>query len=251
MSGHSRWAGIKHKKAVVDAKRGKVFTRLGREITVAAREGGGNPDNNARLRKAIDDAREANMPQENVKRAVQRGTGEIPGVNFEEIRYEGFGPGGAAVLVDVTTDNKNRTAPEIRKIFTDHGGSLGEQGAVGWMFSLKGLITVEKNKVDEESLLSLALESGAEDMKSVDEEVFEVTTSPADFEKVRAALAAKNISVADAQVTQVAQTSIPLSGAAAESVLALVQELEEHEDVKAVYSNFDVPKELLNKVLSG
>jgi YebC/PmpR family DNA-binding regulatory protein len=251
MSGHSRWAGIKHKKAIVDSKRGKVFTKLGKEISIAARQGGGNPENNARLRKAIEDAREANMPQDNIKRAVQRGTGEIPGIVIEEVRYEGYGPGGVAVMVEVTTDNKNRTAPEIRKIFSDHNGNLAEIGAVGWIFSVKGVLAVEKSKTDEETLLNLVLEAGAEDMKTSDEDVYEIITAPADFEKVKTALTSKQIPLASAEVTQVPQTLVPLKGADAESMLALMQELEDHEDVKTVHANFDVPKEILNKVLSA
>lgn len=249
MSGHSKWAGIKHKKAIIDSKRGKVFTRLIREVTVAARDGGGNPENNPRLRKAMEDAREANMPLDNIKKAIQRGTGELPGVAYEEIRYEGYGPGGVAILVEVVTDNKNRTAPEIRKIFSEHGGNIAEAGAVGWMFSTKGYIGIEKNKVSEESLLNLALESGAEDMKSTDEDYFEIFTSPPDFEKVRSALQSNHIPIAQAEVTQISQTTIPLQGAKAEQVVALVKELEDHDDVKSVYSNFDVPKEILEKVM--
>lgn len=251
MSGHSRWAGIKHKKAIVDAKRGKAFTRLIREITVAARDGGGNPENNPRLRKAMDDAREANMPSDNIKKAIQRGTGELPGVNYEEVRYEGYGPGGVAILVDVVTDNKNRTAPEIRKIFSEHGGNVGEAGAVGWMFSPKGYITVDKKSADEDALLSLALDAGAEDMKTDDEEFFEIFTAPPDFEKVKSALESKKIPVAHAELTLICQTTIPLKGSQAESVLALVQELEDHDDVKAVHANFDIPKEILEKATSG
>ncbi len=250
MSGHSRWAGIKHKKAVIDAKRGKVFTRLGREITVAAKEGGGNPENNARLRKAIEDAREANMPQENVKRAIQRGTGEIPGVNFEEVRYEGYGPGGAAILVEATTDNKNRSSSEIRKIFSDHGGNIAEAGAVSWMFSLKGYITVDKTKVDEEKLLALVLDAGAEDMKTGEDDCFEIISSAHDFEKIKKTLEANKIPMAAKEVTQISQNFVPVQGAEAESLIALVQALEEHDDVNAVYSNFDIPKEILEKVNS-
>lgn len=245
MSGHSRWAGIKHKKAAVDAKKGKAFTKLGKEITVAAKQGGGNPENNARLRKAIEDAREANMPQENVKKAIQRGTGEIPGIIIEEVRYEGYGPGGVAVLVDCTTDNKNRTAPEIRKIFTEHGGNVGESGAVGWMFSAKGVIVVEKSKTDEETLLSLVLDAGAEDMKTTDDGFFEVTTAPADFEKVKAAVQGKNIPTVDAQVTLISQTTVPLKGKEAQDILKLVEALEDHDDVNKVFANFDVPKEMM------
>ncbi|MBI2118021.1 MAG: YebC/PmpR family DNA-binding transcriptional regulator [Elusimicrobia bacterium] len=248
MSGHSRWAGIKHKKAIIDSKRGKIFTRIGREISVAAKEGGGNPENNARLRKAMDDAREVNMPQENIKRAIQRGTGEIPGVSFEEVRYEGYGPQGVAILVEATTDNKNRTTAEIRKIFSEHGGNIAEAGAVAWMFSLKGYIAVEKKVVSEESLLSLALDSGAEDMKSSDEDYYEIFTMPQDFQKVKDALESKKISVTNQELTQISQTSITVSGEEAQKLLSLIQELEEHEDVKSVFSNFDIPKEILLKM---
>lgn len=247
MSGHSRWAGIKHKKAVVDAKRGKVFTKLIREISVAAREGGGNLDGNPRLRKAVEDARAANMPQENITRAIKRGTGELPGLHYEEARYEGYGPGGTAVLVEVTTDNKNRTASEIRKIFSEHGGNIAEAGAVAWMFSPKGYITVHKKNVQEDALLTLALEAGAEDMKSEEDELYEIFSSPNDFEKVKAALKAQNIPIESAEITLIPQTTIPLQGKEAEEVLALMEAMEEHEDVKAVYSNFDIPKEILEK----
>lgn len=248
MSGHSRWAGIKHKKAIIDSKRGKIFTRIGREISVAAKEGGGNPENNAQLRKAMEDAREVNMPQENIKRAVQRGTGELPGVSFEEVRYEGYGPQGVAILVEATTDNKNRTTAEIRKIFSEHGGNIAEAGAVGWMFSLKGYIAVEKKAVSEESLLSLALDSGAEDMKSNDEDYYEIFTTPADFQKVKNALESKKIPMTNQELTQISQTSIAVSGDAAQKLLSLIQELEDHEDVKSVFSNFDIPKEILLKM---
>src|SRR3954470_23966620 len=166
MSGHSRWAGIKHKKGLIDSKRGKVFTKIIREITIAARLSGGQPDSNPRLRKAMEDAREANMPAENMKKAIQRGTGELPGANYEELVYEGYGPSGVAVMVEVTTDNKNRTAGEIRRIFSSHGGNLGEQGSVGWVFSSKGLITVEKSKAQEDALMDLVLDAGAEDINS-------------------------------------------------------------------------------------
>lgn len=248
MSGHSRWAGIKHKKAIIDAKRGKVFTRLAREITIAAREGGGVPENNPRLRKAMEDAREVNMPQENVKKAVQRGTGEIPGLIIEETRYEGYGPGGVAVLVEVTTDSKNRTTSEIRKIFSEHGGNIAEAGAVGWMFTPKGYITVPKDKASEDALLSLALDAGAEDIKTDDDEFFEIFTSITDLEKVKSALQSQSIPINSAEMIQFSQTTIPVKGKEAEDVLALVQELEDHDDVKTVHSNFDIPKEVLEKI---
>ncbi|MBI2915437.1 MAG: YebC/PmpR family DNA-binding transcriptional regulator [Elusimicrobia bacterium] len=247
MSGHSRWAGIKHKKAIIDSKRGRVFTRIGREIAIAAREGGGNPENNARLRKAVDDAREANMPQENVKRAIQKGTGEIPGAMIEEIRYEGYAAGGVALLVEVTTDNKNRTGSEIRGIFSEHGGNMAEVGSVSWMFSLKGYLTVEKNKVREESLLELVLDAGAEDMKSSDEDLYEIITEPADFEKVKKSLESHSIPILHHEITQISKNLTPVTGATAEKVLSLIQALEEQEDVKTVYSNFDIPKEILLK----
>ncbi|MBI1979842.1 MAG: YebC/PmpR family DNA-binding transcriptional regulator [Elusimicrobia bacterium] len=247
MSGHSRWAGIKHKKAIIDSKRGKVFTRIGREIAIAAREGGGNPENNARLRKAVDDAREANMPQENVKRAIQKGTGEIPGAMIEEIRYEGYAAGGVALLVEVTTDNKNRTGSEIRGIFSEHGGNMAEVGSVSWMFSLKGYLTVEKNKVREESLLELVLDAGAEDMKSSDEDLYEIITEPADFEKVKKSLESHSIPILHHEITQISKNLTPVTGATAEKVLSLIQALEEQEDVKTVCSNFDIPKEILLK----
>ncbi len=246
MSGHSRWAGIKHKKAIIDSKKGKAFTKLGREVTVAAKAGGGNPEHNARLRKAIEDAREANMPQENIKKAIQKGTGEIPGVTFEEIRYEGYGPGGVAILVDVMTDSRNRTSNEIRKIFSERNGNMGEAGAVGWMFTPKGIIGVDKKSANEDDLLNLVLEAGAEDMVT-HEDSYEITTAPADFEKVKSALAAKNIPVGFAEVALIASTTVPLAGEQAEQALALVRDLEDHDDVKTVHSNFDIPKELLEK----
>lgn len=247
MSGHSRWAGIKHKKAIIDSKRGKIFTKLGREVTIAAKQGGGSPENNARLRKAIEDAREANMPQENIKKAIQKGTGEIPGVTFEELRYEGYGPGGSAMLVDITTDSRNRTGSEIRKIFSSHGGNMAEAGAVGWIFAQKGVILIEKKSAQEDELMNLVLDAGAEDMKTDDEEDYEIIAAPADFEKVKSAVKTKNIPFHFAEVTQVPSTSVPLSGSQAEQALALVRELEDHDDVKNVYSNFDIPKEILEK----
>jgi len=248
MSGHSKWAGIKHKKAIIDSKKGKVFTRIGREISVAAREGGGSVENNARLRKAIDDAREANMPQENIKRAIQKGTGEIPGVNYEEVRYEGYGAGGVAILVEATTDSRNRTSSEIRKIFSDHNGSVAEAGSVSWMFSLKGILAVEKKAVDEETLLAVVLDAGAEDLKTMDEDYYEIFTTPADFEKVKTAVESKKIPLASKELALVSQTTVPVTGTHAEQVLALINALEEHEDVKTVSSNFDIPQDILMKL---
>ncbi|MBL0349368.1 MAG: YebC/PmpR family DNA-binding transcriptional regulator [Elusimicrobia bacterium] len=241
MSGHSRWAGIKHKKGALDAKRGKVFTRIVRELTIAAKTGGGKPDHNPRLRKAMDDAKAANMPLDNVKKAIQRGTGEIPGVVFEEISYEGYGPGGAAVFLTGTTDNKNRTASEIRKIFSSHGGNMGESGCVAWMFHSKGLLTVDKEAFkDEEKLMTAALEAGAEDMKADRPDVFEVITAPADFEKVKAAVAAAGVPIASAEITMVPQNMVTLTGGDATRTIDLLDALENHDDVKDIHTNGDI-----------
>jgi YebC/PmpR family DNA-binding regulatory protein len=249
MSGHSRWAGIKHKKGAADAKRGKVFTRIVRELTIAAKGGGGNPDNNPRLRKAIGDAKAANMPGDNVKKAIARGTGEIPGVVFEEVSYEGYGPGGVAVYLTGTTDNRNRTSSEIRKIFSSHAGNLGSPGSVAYLFSAKGIISVEKSAwPDEEKLMSLAIDAGSEDFKSEDAEIFEIFTTPADFDKVKSALEAAKVPLANAEVTMLPSTYIALAGSEAESMIALMNELEEHDDVKEVFNNADIPKDIMEKV---
>src|ERR1017187_570759 len=230
MSGHSRWAGIRHKKGLLDAKKGKNFTKVVREITIAAKIGGGKPESNPRLRKAMEDARELNMPSDNVKKAIQRGTGELPGVNYEEMVYEGYGPSGVALIVDVTTDNKNRTAGEIRRAFSLHGGNLGETGSVGWMFSSKGIIVIEKSKTTEDQLMTVALDAGADDINSDDADVFEVTTQPADFEKVKKALEAASIPFVSAEVTLLPKNYVKLSGAAAQQVLSLMNDLEDHDD---------------------
>jgi len=248
MSGHSRWAGIKHKKGAIDAKRGKIFTRIIREIVVAAKEGGGSVQNNARLRKVVDIAKEANMPIDNVKKAIQRGTGEIPGVVYEEISYEGYGPAGAAVLLEGTTDNKNRTASEIRKVFSSHGGNLGENGCVSWMFSKKGYITVEKGKFEEDKLMTLALDLGADDFKSDDGDYFEVMTKAEDFDKIKKGLEEKGVPLASAEITFLPQTYIQMKGKPAAQMLALMDALEDHDDVKAVYSNFDISKEEMEAI---
>lgn len=247
MSGHSRWAGIKHKKMAQDAKRGKLFTKIIRELTIAAREGGGNPDNNPRLRKAIDMAKEANMPQDNIKKAIMRGTGEIPGTVYEEVVYEGYGPGGVAVILEATTDNKNRTTSEIRKIFNQYGGSLGESGCVSWNFEQKGYITINKNDVSEDEIMSIALELGAEDFKSDDEEVYEIITSPESFETIKQELQ-KKYKLQQAEITMLPKTYIKLTGKEAEQILQLMDALEEHDDVKNVYANFDIPKEVIEKI---
>ncbi len=248
MGGHSHWAGIKHKKAVVDAKRGKLWTRLIREITIAARMGGADPGSNPRLRRAIDDSKAANMPADNIKRAIQRGTGELPGATYEELTYEGYGPAGVAVFCEATTDNRNRTTSEVRKIFEEHGGKLGGSGSVSYLFESKGYLTVKKSLVPEDDLLSLALEAGAEDLKAREADVFEIITAPADFERVKAALSAKGIPLDSAEVTRLPTTMVRVEGPEAQKILALVEALEDHDDVKSVYANFDIPDQVLSKL---
>ncbi|MCL2335570.1 MAG: YebC/PmpR family DNA-binding transcriptional regulator [Endomicrobia bacterium] len=249
MSGHNKWASIKHKKAITDAKKGKVFTKIIREIVVAAKEGGAQVENNARLRKAIEDAKEANMPQDNIKKAIQRGTGEIPGAVYEEISYEGYGPAGVALIVEVTTDNKNRTASEIRKMFSSHSGNLGESGCVGWMFTRKGCVTVDKSAADEDALMNIALEAGADDFKSeADSDIYEIITSPSDVDKMKTVLKEKNIPAASAEISMIPQTYVKLAGDDAKSMLKLMDALEEHDDVKNVYANFDISKEEMEKI---
>ncbi len=244
MSGHSKWAGIKHKKAKVDAQRGRLFTKLIREITVAARTGGGDAAGNPRLRDAIDKAKAANMPQDNIIRAVKKGTGELEGVSYEECIYEGYGPGGVAVYLEAVTDNRNRTTAEIRKLFSKFGGNMGESGCVGWMFDKKGLIQVAAKGVDEEQMLAQALESGAEDVRSGGT-TFEVVTDPKDFDKVKKGLERATFSIEQAEITMVPQSTIRVEGKVAEQVLRLMDGLEEHDDVQHVYANFDIPDEIM------
>ena len=247
MSGHSKWHSIKHKKMAQDAKRGKLFTRLIREITIAAKLGGGNPENNPRLRKAIEQAKQANMPQDNIKKAIMRGTGEIPGVVFEEITYEGYGPGGVAIYVEVLTDNKNRSAAEIRSIFSRHNGNLAGAGSVSWIFERKGLITVKKEGVDEDTVLGIILDAGAEDMKT-ESDRYEITTTPENFEKVKKALEENNIPIENASITFIPKNTVRLEGKEAEQLLKLLDELEECDDVQGVYANFDIPDEILETI---
>lgn len=245
MGGHSHWAGIKHKKGLLDAKRGKVFTKIIREITIAARLGGGNPDHNPRLRKALEDAKAANMPSENTKRAIQKGTGELPGAVIEELTYEGYGPGGIAVMVEVTTDSKNRTHSEIRKIFGEHGGNLGEAGCVGFLFKRQGYLTVKKSAVAEDSLMELALDAGAEDIRSDEGDIYEVITPPESFEAVRKKLEDAKVTLESAEVTMLPSTEVQVGEKDAPKVMGLMDALEEHEDVKNVFSNFDIPDKIL------
>jgi YebC/PmpR family DNA-binding regulatory protein len=239
MSGHSKWHTIKHKKGALDAKRGKMFTRIIKELTVAARNGGGDPDSNPRLRTVIADAKAVNMPADNIKKAIQRGTGELPGVNYEEVTYEGYGPGGAAVIIEALTDNKNRTVGELRHMLTKHNGNLAESNAVAWMFSKKGYIVVEKAGADEEKLLNAVLEAGGDDLRD-DGDTWEVLSEPSAFEAVRDAVKALGVEPATAQVAMLPQNYIKLEGKDASNMVKLMDALDDHDDVKQVWSNFDI-----------
>jgi YebC/PmpR family DNA-binding regulatory protein len=239
MSGHSKWATIKHKKGALDARRGKIFTKLIKEITVAARMGGGDADSNPRLRTAVAAAKAENMPADNIKRAIQKGTGELPGATYEESLYEGYGPGGAALMIEVATDNKNRTLSEIRHILSKHGGNLGSNGCVSWMFHKKGYIVVEKDKADEATLLDLITEAGADDMAE-DGSNWEVFSSPDKFQPVVDRLKAQGINPGAAEVSMVPQTHVKLTGKEAQQMMRLIDELEDHDDVQHVYANFDI-----------
>ncbi|MBI3804754.1 MAG: YebC/PmpR family DNA-binding transcriptional regulator [Nitrospirae bacterium] len=248
MSGHSKWATTKHKKAAADSKRGKIFTKIIREITVAAKIGGGDPEGNPRLRTAILKAKENNMPADNIKKAVQKGTGELPGVSYEEMTYEGYGPGGVAIIIQLLSDNKNRTVSEIRHLLSKSGGNMGESGSVSWMFQKKGYLSIEKAKADEEKLMSAALDAGAEDIRSDDPTTFEVITAPADFEKVKKAMTDAALTPSFSEVTLLPQTYVRLEGKEAEQMLRLMEALEDHDDVQNVYANFDIPDEVMAKV---
>ena len=239
MSGHSKWHTIKHKKGALDAKRGKVFTKLIKEITVAARTGGGDEAANARLRKAVSDAKAANMPNDTIDRAVKRGTGDLDGVNYEEITYEGYGIGGVAVLIETMTDNRNRTVAELRHLFSKNGGNLGEAGSVAWMFDKKGYIVVDKEAKPEEELFEIALEAGAEDMQD-NGDSFEILTEPESFEAVSEAIKEANIEPQAAEVSMIPQNYIHLEGADAKQMLKLYEAIEDHDDVQNVYANFDI-----------
>ncbi len=247
MSGHSKWATIKHKKGALDAKRGKIFTRLIKEITMAAKSGGGDPDGNPRLRTAIAAAKAENMPADNIKRAVQRGTGELPGVVYEEITFEAYGPSGVAVIVEVTTDNRNRTVSEIRNTFSKNGGNLGETGSVAWMFSKKGYIVVPKSAADEDTLMGLVLEAGGDDIRN-DGESWEVVTDPAAYEGVLNAIKNAKIETTVSEISMIPQNYIKLEGSKAGQMLRLLEALEDHDDVQNVYSNFDVDEKQLQEV---
>ena len=238
MSGHSKWATIKHKKGATDAKRGKIFTRLIKEITIAAKSGGGDPDGNPRLRTAILAAKAENMPADNIKRAIQRGTGELEGLSYDEITYEGYGPGGVALIVEVLTDNKNRAVSEIRHAFSKNGGNLGAEGAVAWMFSKKGVISIAKDAASEDKLMEIVLESGAEDLNDEGDN-WEILADPADFEAVTNALKAAKIPTETAEVTKIASTYTKLEGPQANAMMRLLETIEDLDDTQNVYSNFD------------
>lgn len=247
MSGHSKWASIKHKKGAADAKRGKLFTKLIREITVAARNGGGKTETNARLRLAIQRAKDANMPQENIERSVKKGTGELEGVNYEEVIYEGYGPGGIAIMVEVLTDNKNRASSVIRNIFAKKGGNMAGQGSVNWMFEKKGYIVINKSETEEDKLMDIALDAGAEDLKAEDT-TYAVTVLPSDFDKVKKAIADNKIKIEADEITNVPKNTIKVTGDDAKRVLSLVNELEDDDDVQNVYANFDIPDNILKEL---
>jgi YebC/PmpR family DNA-binding regulatory protein len=246
MSGHSKWHNIKLRKGKADAARGKIFTKITREIIVAAKAGGGNPDTNLRLRMAVQKAREASMPADNIKRGIQRGTGELAGVNYEEVTYEGYGPAGVAFLIQTLTDNRNRTVTDLRSVFNKRGGGLGEAGSVAWMFTPKGTIMVDGNGLDEETVMAVALDANAEDVRA-DDGCFEILTAPADLERVKAALQQQGIAFTSAELSMIPQNTVTVTGKQVEQVIRLMDDLEELDDVQRVYANFDIPDDLLEQ----
>jgi len=246
MSGHNKWANIKQRKGAQDAKRSNLFSKIVKEIIIAARHGGGNPDNNSRLRTALDKAREANMPKDNIEKAIKRGTGELEGVAYEELTYEGYGPGGVAVIMDITTDSKNRTAAEIRKIFSKHGGNLGESGSVAWMFEKKGYIAVDGKKHSEDEIMEIALDLGADDIKKSDD-IIEVYTSVENYNNVLQGLKEKNITVLSSEITRLAQNMVKLEKDKSIALLKLMDELENHDDVQNVSTNADIEDSVIEE----
>ena len=249
MSGHSKWHSIKHKKGAADAKRGKLFTSLIKEITIAARIGGGDAEGNPRLRTAISTAKAANMPAENIKRAIQKGTGELPGLSYEDATYEGYGPNGIAVLIEAVTDNKNRTVSEIRHLFAKNGGNLGQSGCVSHLFKKKGLILVNKSNTDQDNLMTIALEARAEYLKDSDD-AFEVYTAPQDYDDVLEAIKKKEIPITFSDLSMLPQTTLKIEGKSVQQVLRLVESLEDHDDVQKVFSNFDIDETEMEKAVS-
>lgn len=244
MSGHSKWSSIKHKKAITDSRRGKLFTKVIRELTSAARAGGGDPDANPRLRTAVATAKGANMPADTMQRAIKKGTGELPGEIYEEVLYEGYGAGGVAVMVDVLTDNRNRTVAEVRHLFSKHGGNLGENGCVSWMFERKGLITVETSQIDEDELFELIAEAGGEDLK-IEDDVYEIYAEPDAFEGVRSVLEEHGLIIGMAEVTMLPQNTVELARKQAEQVLRFLDALDDNDDVRKAYANFDIPDDVM------
>ncbi len=248
MSGHSHWATIKHKKAAVDAKRGRLWSKVARMIIVAARNGGGDPSANLTLRYAIDKAKAVNMPRDTIEKAIKRGTGEIEGATFESIQYEGYGPSGVAIVAEVLTDNRNRTGPEVKRIFEKHGGSLGTPGCVSWMFNKKGLITVLTSSIDEDDLMELALSAGADDLQNTGE-VYEITCDPSAYDELKKALEEKEIPTQTAEISMVPQTMVPITDPeTARKIINLMEAVEEHDDVQNTYANFDIPEETMAQV---
>ncbi len=247
MSGHSKWSTIKHKKAKIDAQRGRVFTKIIKELTVAARIGGGDPNANPRLRTAIDNARGNNMPKDTMEKAIKKGTGELPGVTYEETSYEGYGPNGVAIYVEIMTDNKNRTTPEIRHLFGKYGGNLGESGCVAWIFERRGQITLEGDSFNEEELMEAAIDAGAEDVQ-FEEGLCQIFTAPDELEIVREALVAKNIHPNSVILTRIPKNTVALEGKSAVSMLKMMEALEDHDDVQNVYANFDIPDEVFEEL---
>jgi len=247
MSGHSKWASIKHKKGAADAKRGRLFTKFIREITVAAKAGGGSTDTNPRLRTAISRAQAANMPKDNIEKAIKKGTGELPGVIYESCTFEGYGPGGVAMMVETLTDNKNRSSAEIRNIFTKRGANMAGAGSVAWIFTAKGYILIDKSLTTEDELFSICIDAGAEDIKAGDKN-FEVLCDPKDFESVKTALEAKKIKWESADLTKLPNSTVKIGGSEAKQLLSLIETLEDHDDVQKVYANFDIPDEVLEKM---
>jgi len=247
LAGHSKWANIKHKKAREDAKKGKLFSKLSKLISVAAREGGGDPDTNPKLKDAIQRAKDANMPNDNIERAIKRGTGEIEGAAYESMVYEGYGPGGVAIMLDITTDNRNRTAGEIRHIFDKYNGNLGESGCVAWMFNKKGQIILEKgNDIDEDEVMLAALEAGADDV-IVEDEMIQIITEPQKLEEVKKEIENNDFKISSAKITMIPSNTVKLEGKTAEQAMKLVEELEDHDDVQEVYANFDIPEEIMEE----
>lgn len=247
MSGHSKWASIRHKKGATDAKRGKLFTRIIREITLAARQGGGDPDANSRLRAVISKAKDANMPKDNIEKAIKKGTGELEGYSLEEITYEGYGPSGVAIMIDTMTDNKNRTTAEIRNLLTKSGGNLGENGCVSWIFVKKGVITVTAEKYDEDTIMEIALEAGAEDIKR-DEDIWEITVDPESFETVSGAFREKGVEMIMNDVIRVPNTTVKLDEKNAAKILNLIEKLEDADDIQDVAANFDISHDVMEKL---